>query len=252
MILVDPPTRSDHDNRTDRASHEREWDVTAPTMALTVLSGTTAIVADEWALVRLGMVHALRSAGVRVLADEQKGEDAVRRALAEEATFLLVGLVRDTPIADLVRRARGSGRAAPHVVVLLDSATRDELGDVVSLGADALLARSLHPEELVDALERITQGERVVAPAFLPLLVGMLGPASDDSEGGANVDAVLTRKEIEVLAKLAQGLANRDIAEALFITPATVKTHLAHIYVKLTVTNRREAIAKAVALGLLG
>jgi DNA-binding NarL/FixJ family response regulator len=221
-------------------------------MAITVQPGATAIVADEWALVRLGMVHALRSAGVRVLADERKGEDAVRRAIADGVTFLVLGLVRDAPMADLVRRARGAEHPVRHVIVLFDSVTRDELGGVVSLGADALLARSLQPEELVDALERISQGERVVAPAFVPLLVGLLGPAGDEGAGHTDIEALLTRKEIEVLAKLALGLANKEIADALFITPATVKTHLAHIYVKLTVANRQEAVAKAVSLGILG
>jgi ATP/maltotriose-dependent transcriptional regulator MalT len=61
----------------------------------------------------------------------------------------------------------------------------------------------------------------------------------------------LTAKELEVLARLAEGKSNQQIAEALFVTAATVKTHLSNIYGKLGVANRREALARALALGLL-
>jgi DNA-binding NarL/FixJ family response regulator len=110
-------------------------------------------------------------------------------------------------------------------------------------GVSALLQRTVSPADLAQALDRVEQGERVIAPGLLPLLVGVVTTGED--EGG------LTRKEREVLARLADGLSNREIAEALYITPATVKTHLAHIYMKLGATNRQEALARAVALGVL-
>lgn len=214
-----------------------------------VQPGATAVVADEWPLVRLGIVQALRAAGVRVVAEEQKGEDAVREAAAAEATYLIVGSVRDAPIAELVRRSRSVEAPPPRVVVLLDHVGRADLAAIVGIGVEALLARSLRPEELLDALERVDRGERVVAPPFLPLLVGLLEPVEEDT---AATEGLLTRKEIEVLARLAEGRSNREIADTLYVTQATVKTHLGHIYAKLSVTNRRDAVARAMALGLLG
>jgi ATP/maltotriose-dependent transcriptional regulator MalT len=71
------------------------------------------------------------------------------------------------------------------------------------------------------------------------------------ADGGADADGVLTRKELEVLARLADGRSNKQIADALFVTQATVKTHLAHIYTKLNVSGRQAAVARAVELGLL-
>ena len=212
-------------------------------------SGATAVVADDWPLVRLGIVQALRTAGLRVVAESQSAEDALRGAAAEGATYLLVGTVRDAGLADVARRALATD-PPPDLIVRVDSIGRDELAAVVAAGASAVLSRSLRPVELVDALERVDRGERVVAPAFLSLLVGALEPG----QGGATTDdgaPPLTRKEVEVLARLAQGRTNREIADALFITPATVKSHLAHIYAKLGVTGRQEAVARAVALGLL-
>jgi DNA-binding NarL/FixJ family response regulator len=135
------------------------------------------------------------------------------------------------------------------VIVLLDHPGRDELTAVVSIGVDAVLVRSARPEDVADAVSRVEKGERVVAPMLLPLLVGALGASDADDEP---VAGGLTRKEIEVLARLAEGLSNREIADALYITPATVKTHLAHIYTKLGAAGRQEALARAVALGVLG
>ena len=83
------------------------------------------------------------------------------------------------------------------------------------------------------------------------MLVGLLGPPEEGAALHAPLAGQLTRKELEVLARLAEGRSNREIAGALYVTPATVKTHLAHIYTKLGVTGRQEALARAVALGLL-
>lgn len=209
------------------------------------------MVVDEWPLVRLGVVHALRADGIRIVAETHLGEEGVRQAQALEATYLLLGAVRDATIPDLVHRALTCA-VPPKVVVLLDHVSRDELAEVVSFGVDALLVRSLQPDELLDALARVSRGERVVGPRLMSLLVGLLGPAEDaDPEPVSGADGPLTRKEIEVLARLAEGRSNREIADALFVTPATVKTHLGHIYNKLGVDGRQAAVAEAVAQGLL-
>ncbi|HEX2038770.1 MAG TPA: response regulator transcription factor [Acidimicrobiales bacterium] len=205
-------------------------------------AATTAVIVDEWPLVRLGIAQAMRTAGVRVAGEAGQGEEGLGKAAASDPTFLVVGALRDMPVVDLVRRA-----AARHVVVLLDRPGRDELTAVLSAGAAAVLVRSSRPEEIADAVVRVEKGERVVAPMLLPLLVGAVTPADDDEPAAGG----LTRKEVEVLTRLAEGLSNREIADAMYVTPATVKTHLAHIYAKLGVTGRQEAIARAVALGVL-
>ncbi|MDQ1438247.1 MAG: hypothetical protein QOK43_1876 [Acidimicrobiaceae bacterium] len=187
--------------------------------------------------------------------------------------WVLLGTFRDAAAPDVVRRLRGID-PPPRVVVLLDHVTREVLSSLLSLGVDALLVRSVGPEELADAVSRVDKGERVVAPVLLPLLVGVLGAAAGSglagagagggsgagggtgagngwADGGTDADGVLTRKELEVLARLADGRSNKQIADALFVTQATVKTHLAHIYTKLNVTGRQAAVARAVELGLL-
>lgn len=209
----------------------------------------SAVVVDEWPLVRLGIGQALRGLSIRVAGELSSGADAVRRVGDEGAGWLLLGTYRDVSTVEVVRRSRNLD-APPRVVVLLDHVSREGLAELLSIGVDALLVRSVGPDELADAVSRVEKGERVVAPALLPLLVGVVGapgPVPDGTRG----DETLTRKEVEVLSRLAEGRSNKDIADALFVTPATVKTHLAHIYAKLGVTGRQEAVARAVELGLL-
>ncbi|MGH9164048.1 MAG: response regulator transcription factor, partial [Acidimicrobiales bacterium] len=216
-------------------------------------AAATAVIVDEWPLVRLGMVQALRQAQVTVVAAVAEGDEGVRRVLAHGASTLLLGAHRDLAVAESVRRAKALA-VPPRVVVLLDQIGRPQLEALRAVGVDALLSRSIGPEELAAALARVAAGERVVAPVLLPLLFEVLGPRGGEPGvgGGAAGDVGLTRKELEVLARMGEGRSNREIAEALFVTPATVKTHLGHIYAKLGVATRQEAMARAVALGLLG
>lgn len=201
------------------------------------------VIVDEWPLVRLGVAQVVRARGARIAGEVAHGDEGVRLGTRAGATLLVLGLVHDTPLPELVRRAVDGGA---QVLALVDHGSRDELAGMAGRGVAGLVSRTIRPEELDDALDRIERGERVISPALLPLLMGVVTPAEDEvGEGG------LTRKEREVLARLADGMTNREIAEALYITPATVKTHLAHIYSKLGATNRQEALARAVALGVL-
>jgi DNA-binding NarL/FixJ family response regulator len=224
-------------SRTGLVNKGRRYDAAVP-------AASTAVIVDEWPLVRLGIAQAMRTAGVRVAGEAGQGEEGLGKAAASDVGFLVVGAVRDMPVVDVVRRS-----GTRHTVVLLDRVGRDELTAVLSAGADAVLVRSARPEEIADAVARVEKGERVVAPMLLSLLAGFVRPVEDDDEP---VAGGLTRKELEVLTRLAEGLSNRAIADALYVTPATVKTHLAHIYTKLGVTGRQEAVARAVEIGVLG
>lgn len=205
--------------------------------------GAVVVIVDEWPLVRLGVAQVVRARGARIAGEVANGGEGVNLATRAGATLVILGLVHDTPLAELVRRAVAGGS---QVVALVDHASKGELAGMAGQGVAGLVSRTVRPEDLVDALDRIDRGERVISPPLLPMLMGVVTPADDEvGEGG------LTRKEREVLARLADGLSNREIAEALYITPATVKTHLTHIYTKLGAANRQEALARAVALGVL-
>jgi DNA-binding NarL/FixJ family response regulator len=205
---------------------------------------TRAVIVDQWALVRIGIAAVLTGRGIEVTAEAEHGRDGIARARADKADLLVLGNHLDRPALEVVTEA-ATLTPPPNVVLLLTNPTRDEMAALLAAGADALLVRSVAGEELADALDRIDQGERVIAPALLPLLVGAVA-LTDPSP-----DSPLTGKEREVLAALAAGNSNQEIADALFVTRATVKTHLAHIYAKLEAKDRHDAVARAVALGLL-
>ncbi|HUR18225.1 MAG TPA: response regulator transcription factor [Acidimicrobiales bacterium] len=214
------------------------------------VSPGTAVVVDEWPLVRVGMVQALGSAEIAVVAQAGTGDEGVRQVRVRQAGYLLLGAHGDLPPTEAARRAKALV-VPPRVIVLLEQVDRDELSLLAIAGVDGFLVRSVHPAELAVAIRRVMRGERVVAAPLLSLLVGVLGGDGSEEETRIEVGVSLTRKELEVLVRLAEGRSNREIAEVLFVTPATVKTHLAHIYAKLGVGGRQQAMERAMALGLL-
>jgi DNA-binding NarL/FixJ family response regulator len=127
-------------------------------------------------------------------------------------------------------------------------ASERDVGLLVALGIDGIALRNGSTEEFATVVERVLKGEKVVVPALLPALAGNLRlrtQADGDGEG------LLTLREREVLAFLAEGRTNREIAGALSVSVATVKSHLVHIYGKLGAVNRNDAIGRAVAAGIL-
>lgn len=207
-----------------------------------------AVIVDDVPLLRVGVRAVLEPMGVAIAAEAGTGRDVPRLVAEVEATLLVVGSVADVPAVELVRRVRD---VAPGccVVGLLPRTRRDELSSLLGLDVDALVVRGIPADELTISVERALKGERVVSPLLLSALVGAVAPteaAEPDPE-----EPMLTAREREVLALLADGRSNREIASTLFVTLATVKTHLAHIYAKLGARNRNEALGRAVSLGLL-
>jgi two-component system nitrate/nitrite response regulator NarL len=185
-----------------------------------------AVVMDDWPLLRLGLQAVLERLGARV-EHAVVARDGLRAAATGGADLVVVGSISDLTQDVVIHRAKRVPRP-PIVVALVAQASRSEIGRLLSAGADALLERAIAAEALTDALRRLAAGERVLAPSLVPALVGAV-----DGDGGARVgagDGLLTGKEREVLARLAEGRSNQEIAAALHVSPATVKTHLAHIY----------------------
>lgn len=207
-------------------------------------AGPRAVVADEVALVRRGVAAVLEGIGVETLAETHAGRDAARLAAAEGVELVVIGAVADMALAEALRRV-GRLRPAPLAVALVARRT-DPVAGLLDAAA-GLLLRSARPDELAEAVQRVLKGERVVDPALASSLVGEVVPRDDGS--GA---PVLTLREREILGFLAEGRSNREIAAEMYVTLATVKSHVAHVYAKLGASNRNEVLGRAVELGLLG
>jgi DNA-binding NarL/FixJ family response regulator len=205
----------------------------------------TAVVVDELALVRAGITATLRGQGVDVIAETHAAREAVRVATMDGCGLVVLGAPADLPLGDAARRLTAL-RPSPRVVALVPPAPDHLVGYLVALGVGGIVLRSARTEELVAALDATTKGVPYVATGLLGALSGAVRPALGEID-----EPILSPREREVLVLLAEGRSNREIAAAMSVTVATVKTHLVHIYAKLGAGNRNEALGRALTTGLL-
>ena len=206
----------------------------------------SALVVDEWALFRQGVRSVLTTLGVRSVDDVAGTADALLRLWSAKPDLLVAGSPAQGTVADLVTRAK-QAHPTLAVLALLPVSEVGQFRAVLAAGADSVLTRTAGPEELEDAVRRLAAGERVLTAAAV--LMGMMeGPPSEPAPAA---ESVLTAKEREVLWLLAQDKTNREIAAALVVSEATVKSHLGRVYEKLEVSGRREAVRRALELGML-
>jgi len=205
-----------------------------------------AIVVDELALVRAGIASVCTTRGIDIAAATRSGRDAVSFASVERPDLVVVGAPADLSAVDVVRRLVRL-RPQPAIVVLLSPAQESTVSYFLALGVRAIGLRSTEPDELGELVDAARKGGQHVVPALHAALTGAvkLAPLADRD------DELLSAREREVLVLLAEGRTNREIAAALSITVATVKSHLVRIYGKLEASNRNEALGRAVSLGLL-
>lgn len=206
----------------------------------------TAVVVDRWPLMRIGLRRALSLAEVRTVDEADEVEEGVHQVRRLGAALLVLGDLGSSDV-DQVRRLTAGG-SPPRVVALVPRTDREGLTAILDAGVDGVALRSVPLEELAKLARRVCAGERTIGPGVLPGLVGFVAP---EAAGAPPPTLRLTSKERQVLVRLAKGSTNQQIGAALYVTPATVKTHLAHIYGKLGVRSRHEAVSRAVALGIM-
>lgn len=204
---------------------------------------TTVLLVDDHPVVRSGLRAVLDSAdGVRVIGEAATGEEAVALAAHLRPDVVLCDLRLGEGIDGI--RATSEIRALedPPAVLILTTFDRDaEILGAIEAGAAGYLLKDVDPESIVDGIRRAANGDVVLAPDLASrVLRGIRSPLPK-----------LTDREIEVLGLVAQGSANKEIARALFVTEATVKTHLVHIFTKLGVESRARAIHVAQERGLI-
>jgi DNA-binding NarL/FixJ family response regulator len=206
----------------------------------------TAVVADEMALVRAGIAGVLEARGLEVVAQTRSGRELVSLVTMDRPDVVVVGAPADLPVADVVERL-AKLKPVPALLVLLPPAHDHEVRYLLALGARGIGLRSVEPDELGTAIDAVRKGMQYVASGLHAALAGAvkLPPLADRQE------ELLSAREREVLVLLAEGRTNREIASALSVTLATVKSHLVRIYAKLEASNRNEALGRAVALGIL-
>lgn len=198
----------------------------------------TVLLADDHLVVRSGLKALLATQpGIQVVAEAASGEEALslveQHGPAVVMMDLAMGAGMDGIEAIKQLRERNSGQA------ILVFTTYDSDADIVravDAGAMGYLLKDASPEEIFAAVRGAVQGKSVMSAPVASRLFQQL----------RNPDAILTPREAELLSLLTEGLSNRELGQRLFISEATVKTHLAHIYAKLGVETRSAAIATAI------
>jgi DNA-binding NarL/FixJ family response regulator len=204
------------------------------------------LVVDDHVVIRQGIRAMLEEAGdIAVVGEAGDGAEAVAQANALRPDVALMDL--QMPGVDGLEGLRRLRLEQPELPVVIlttfqtDTAVREALG----AGARGYLLKDTEPANLIAAVRAASRGESLLAPAVTERLSAL-------AAGTASMDGTaLNEREKEVLALLAQGARNKEIAERMFITPKTVEYHLSHIFEKLGVSNRTEAVRVALACGLV-
>ncbi|MEU3351064.1 response regulator transcription factor [Streptomyces sp. NPDC037389] len=198
--------------------------------------------------------HPVVRRGLRAMVDDLPDVEAVGEAAdgAEALRLLAEGARPDVVLMDLQMGAGMHGVEAtrritalpspPAVLILTTYSTDADILAAVEAGATGYLLKDAPPEEVAAAVHAAARGETVLAPPVAARLLGRV------RAGGR---PALSPRETEILGLVAEGLANRQISKRLFISEATVKTHLVHIYDKLGVDSRTAAVAAGLTAGLI-
>ncbi len=211
------------------------------------------VLADDQALVRAGFRALLDAqSDIEVVGEAGDGGEAVR--LAAELTPDIVLMDIRMPGEDglaATRRIVADDRSAGVRVVILTTFGLDEyVFDAIRSGASGFLVKDTEPEELIQAVRVVVGGEALLSPSVTKQLIAEFAARAKEPQAPDRLEE-LTDREREVLALVAEGLANVEIAERLVVSPATAKTHVSRTMGKLGARDRAQLVVIAYESGLV-
>ncbi len=215
------------------------------------------VIADDQTLVRGGFRLILGSAGIDVVAEAADGREAVAATLKHRPDVVLMDIrMPEMDGLEATRRILASQgvRADVRIIILTTFDLDQYVYAALSAGASGFLLKDVSPEHLIAAVRLVRCGDALLAPSITRRLVERFAPreVSGSAAGRASGDlSALTPRELEVLGLVARGLSNAELAAALTLSEATVKTHVARILAKLQLRDRVQAVVLAYETGLV-
>jgi DNA-binding NarL/FixJ family response regulator len=211
------------------------------------------LLADDQALVRAGFKSLLDAQDdIEVAGEASSGEEAVR--LATELTPNVVLMDIRMPGMDglaATRRIAADPRLADVRVVILTTFGLDEyVFEAIRSGASGFLVKDTEPDELLQAVRVVAGGEALLSPSITRRLIEEFAAHAKEPQPTEGLEQ-LTAREREVMALVAAGLSNNEIARRLFVSPATAKTHVSRAMVKLGARDRAQLVVIAYESGLV-
>jgi DNA-binding NarL/FixJ family response regulator len=203
------------------------------------------VIADDQALVRAGFRMILTADGIDVVAEAEDGAEAAEAVRRTHPDVVLLDI--RMPNMDGIEAARRilAGDNPPRVIMLTTFDLDNYVYTALGLGASGFLLKDVTPEYLVAAIRIVRDGDALLAPSITRRLVERFAKPEPRESPSHRDLAALTPREREVLTLIAQGLSNVEIAGRLFLSEATVKTHVARILAKLGLRDRVQAVVVA-------
>ena len=207
-------------------------------------------VVDDHALFRAGLISLLNEmVEFSVVGEAEDGYGAIDLIKQKKLDVILLDVnMPGMGGVEAVKCLRNLPRGDElRIIMLTISKNEEDLLGAITAGADGYLLKNAEPEELRKAILHVYQGMSVLSPQVTRLVL-QAAVAGDHTH---TCDSGLSGREMEVLSCLSQGKTTSQIANELFISENTVKTHVRHILEKLEASNRAEAVSKAVQMGLI-
>ena len=210
------------------------------------------LIADDQALVRGGFRMILDAQkDIEVVGEAGDGREAIENARKLEPDVVLMDIrMPELDGLEATRRLLAAD-GGPRVLILTTFDADEYVYKAMKAGASGFLLKDVRPEQLADAVRVVAAGDALLAPAITRRLVEQFVRRPPPGSAKPPELADLTERELDVLVLVARGLSNKEIASALFLTEATVKTHLTHILTKLNVRDRVQAVVLAYESGLV-
>ncbi|MFC8132075.1 response regulator [Streptomyces sp. NPDC057302] len=212
------------------------------------------VIADDQALVRTGFGMILAADGIEVTAEAADGAEAVAAVRRTRPDVVLMDI--RMPLMDGIEATRrilgGEGPHATRVIILTTYDLDHYVYAALTAGASGFLLKDVTPEHLVAAVRLVQSGDALLAPTITRRLIERFATQEESEPATLHRDlSGLTPRELEVLRLLATGLSNAELADRLFLSPTTVKTHIGRILSKLDLRDRVQAVVLAYESGLI-
>ena len=207
------------------------------------------LLADDHRMLREGLHRSLTEEGFDVVGEADNGEQAVVLAAELQPDIVLMDVsMPQMDGVEATRAIRATG-SDTRILMLTMHADKDVLADAIRAGASGYLVKDCSTEEVAEAIRMAANGDTDLSPLLAASMLDEVrrleAPQPDED------DQLITKREEEVLQRIADGCSTSEVAEELFISQKTVKNHLASIYQKLDARDRTQAVLQAVRMGIV-